>query len=63
MLERGTVIFIGPEGGFSRDEAQLAEDSGIMLSGLGPRTLRTETAGLVGLSILMYELGDLGGCR
>lgn len=63
MLERGTVIFIGPEGGFSRDEAQLAEDSGIMLSGLGPRTLRTETAGLVALSILMYELGDLGGCR
>jgi len=63
MLERGTIIFIGPEGGFSRDEARLAEDSGIMIAGLGPRTLRTETAGLVALSILMYELGDLGGCR
>ena len=62
MLERGTVIYIGPEGGFSGDEAQLAADSGVMFAGLGPRTLRTETAGLAALSILMYELGDLGGC-
>ena len=63
MLEQGVVVFIGPEGGFSQREAQLAEKTGSLMAGLGPRTLRTETAGLVALSILMWELGDLGGYR
>ncbi|MGE5543708.1 MAG: 16S rRNA (uracil(1498)-N(3))-methyltransferase [Bacillota bacterium] len=62
MAEQGTIIFIGPEGGFSKSEVQTAEDRGIWTAGLGPRTLRTETAGVVALSILMWELGDLGGC-
>lgn len=61
MLEQGTIVFIGPEGGFSESEAQMAQDAGLLMAGLGPRTLRTETAGLVALSILMWELGDLGG--
>ncbi|MGI6550008.1 MAG: 16S rRNA (uracil(1498)-N(3))-methyltransferase [Syntrophomonadales bacterium] len=63
MLEQGVAVFIGPEGGFSQSEAQLAEKSGALMAGLGPRTLRTETAGLAALTILMWELGDLGGNR
>lgn len=54
-------FFIGPEGGFSEQEARIAQENGIMPVTLGPRTLRTETAGFVCLSIIMYELGDIGG--
>lgn len=55
------AIIIGPEGGFEEDEVRAAEDVGVVPITLGPRILRTETAGFVTLSILMYELGDLGG--
>ncbi|MBO6259274.1 MAG: 16S rRNA (uracil(1498)-N(3))-methyltransferase [Lachnospiraceae bacterium] len=54
---RPTVgIFIGPEGGFTEAEITLAEEKGITPISLGRRILRTETAGLTMLSILMYEL-------
>ncbi|MEL7567950.1 MAG: 16S rRNA (uracil(1498)-N(3))-methyltransferase [Dehalobacterium sp.] len=55
------ALIIGPEGGISRDEALFAEEHGAVKVSLGPRILRTETAGLVALSIILYELGDLGG--
>ncbi|SKC79644.1 16S rRNA (uracil(1498)-N(3))-methyltransferase [Maledivibacter halophilus] len=54
-------IIIGPEGGFTKDEVENLVSSGAISVSLGPRILRTETAGLVTTSILMYELGDLGG--
>jgi 16S rRNA (uracil1498-N3)-methyltransferase len=54
-------IIIGPEGGFSDEEVRNAINWGIEPISLGPRILRTETAGIVTASILMYELGDLGG--
>lgn len=57
------AIIIGPEGGFEEDEVRAAKDAGAVPITLGPRILRTETAGFVALSILMYELGDLGGIR
>lgn len=58
----GTIgIWIGPEGGFDEMEIIAAEKSGIKTVTLGPRILRTETAGFALLSIIMYELGDLGG--
>lgn len=53
-------LLVGPEGGFSETEAQLAGDYGVQLVGLGPRILRTETAGLIAAGILLFELGDLG---
>ena len=37
-------FFVGPEGGFDPREAQMAEEAGVQLCGLGPRILRTETA-------------------
>lgn len=49
-------IFIGPEGGFEKEEIDLAMQKGIHPITLGRRILRTETAGLTTLSILMYHL-------
>ncbi|MGI5911414.1 MAG: 16S rRNA (uracil(1498)-N(3))-methyltransferase [Syntrophomonadaceae bacterium] len=53
-------IIVGPEGGFSANEARRAAELGIKTASLGPRILRTETAGLVAASIILYEYGELG---
>lgn len=50
------AIFIGPEGGFTEEEVSLAVDAGFAPVTLGHRILRTETAGLVVLSWLIYLL-------
>lgn len=49
-------IFIGPEGGFEQEEVELAVQMGAKPVTLGKRILRTETAGLTILSVLMYHL-------
>ena len=49
-------IFIGPEGGFAEEEVELALNSQMETITLGKRILRTETAGMTVLSILMYLL-------
>ncbi len=49
-------IFIGPEGGFEEEEVERAKAAGAHAVTLGKRILRTETAGLTALSILMYHL-------
>ena len=49
-------IFIGPEGGFETQEVEYAIEHGVKAITLGKRILRTETAGLTTLSILMYHL-------
>ncbi len=49
-------IFIGPEGGFEKEEVLRAVEAGAREITLGRRILRTETAGLAALSILMYHL-------
>ena len=49
-------IFIGPEGGFETEEVESAMEYGARPITLGKRILRTETAGLTTLSILMYHL-------
>ena len=54
------LIIIGPEGGFSSAEIVRAQEKGVQPVVLGPRTLRTETAGLAALTMILYELGDLG---
>ena len=51
-------IMIGPEGGFERAEVEQAMEAGAKPITLGKRILRTETAGLTILSILMFELED-----
>ena len=49
-------IIIGTEGGFSKKEIELASKNGINILSLGDRILRTETASLTVLSIIMYLL-------
>ncbi len=56
-------LIIGPEGGFEEEEIQLLKSVGGQSITLGPRILRTETAGLVASAIILYELGDLGVMR
>ena len=51
-------LFIGPEGGFSPEEAALAQSFGARLLSLGPRILRTETAPLAALAAIMAEKGE-----
>ena len=55
------AVFIGPEGGFSVDEVEKAKALGAVPVSLGPRILRTETAAMAVSSMIMYELGDMGG--
>jgi 16S rRNA (uracil1498-N3)-methyltransferase len=51
-------IFIGPEGGFAASEVELAKSIGASVVTLGNRILRTETAGLAVLSIIMFEIEE-----
>ncbi len=57
--EKASVL-IGPEGGFTLDEAKSIEEAGGQSVTLGPRILRAETAAIASLSVIQYELGDLG---
>ena len=50
------AVFIGPEGGFDEAEISLALKKGVRPVSLGKRILRTETAGLAMLSVLMMRL-------
>ncbi len=54
------IVLIGSEGGFSLKEVEEAQSKGAVPVTLGPRILRTETAGLVVASALLYHFGDLG---
>jgi len=50
------TIFIGPEGGFSPSEVELAAKNKVNLISLGPYTLKSDTAAIVVCAILNYEL-------
>lgn len=52
------AIFIGPEGGFADEEVQAAIDNGAKEITLGKRILRTETAGMTLMSVLMYQMEE-----
>lgn len=49
-------VFVGPEGGFTNEEIGQARYMGAIPVSMGPRILRTETAGMIATAILMYEL-------
>jgi 16S rRNA (uracil1498-N3)-methyltransferase len=53
------ALFIGPEGGFEQQEVDEAMWYGAIPVTLGPRTLRTETAAIVAVSLVMHELGEM----
>lgn len=52
------TLLVGPEGGFSADEALMAQHAGFIPALLGPRVLRTETAALAGIAALQTLWGD-----
>lgn len=53
------AVMIGPEGGFSAEEAQKAADAGIRTAHLGARILRCETAAICAVSTVMYAAGEM----
>ena len=53
---RNIAILIGPEGGFSDHEIELLKEKGAISVSLGPRILRTETAGMSMVAQIMYEV-------
>ncbi len=54
------LLIIGPEGGISEAELGMARAAGAVPVSLGRRILRAETAGIVAMSAIFYETGDLG---
>lgn len=52
-------IIVGPEGGFESFEVEEARRAGVRTVSLGPRILRTETAGMVCVALVMHKFGDL----
>lgn len=57
---RNILLWVGPEGGLDPCEVALIARAGAFPVSLGPRILRTETAGLAVMAMILYELGDLG---
>ncbi|MBO8168819.1 MAG: 16S rRNA (uracil(1498)-N(3))-methyltransferase [Thermoanaerobacteraceae bacterium] len=60
-FSRNIALVIGPEGGLTAEEVALAVSFGAIPVSLGQRILRTETAAIAAVAIVMYQLGDLGG--
>jgi len=53
------TLLVGPEGGFSDQEREIAMNAGFIPTRLGPRVLRTETAALAALTVVQSLWGDL----
>jgi 16S rRNA (uracil1498-N3)-methyltransferase len=53
------LLVVGPEGGLAIEEVDRLRAHGLRTAGLGPRILRTETAGPVGVALLQARFGDL----
>jgi len=56
---KSAIILVGPEGGFSLEEVKLALENGFYRFTLGPRRLRSETAGIISSAILMELVGEM----
>lgn len=53
-------LWVGPEGGFTAEELAAAREHGLRVVRLGPRVLRTETAGIAAVVLVQFIWGDLG---
>lgn len=54
------ALVVGPEGGFSDEEIAMLREAGALVAGLGPRILRTETAGPAAAAVVGYRYGWFG---
>jgi 16S rRNA (uracil1498-N3)-methyltransferase len=59
VVDRHIVLLVGPEGGFSENEYELAQATGFNEIGFGRRILRTETAALAAIAAVQTLYGDL----
>ncbi len=55
---RRIALFVGPEGGFEAEEVESLVAKGARVVSLGPRILRTETAGMAMVAEILFELGE-----
>ena len=53
-------MIVGPEGGLAEEEVEQLRQLGVVSASLGKRILRTETAGMAGVSMVLYEYDELG---
>jgi 16S rRNA (uracil1498-N3)-methyltransferase len=58
VLEPPRSLVIGPEGGFTPDEVLAAERAGLIIAGLGPRILRSETVAVAAAAVVLSRSGD-----
>lgn len=58
-LDDGCVLAVGPEGGWSPRDREILREAGFSGVRLGPRILRTETAGIAAIAALQSRFGDL----
>lgn len=58
-MPKTVSVYIGPEGGFAESEVEDLISSGANVCGLGPRILRTETAGFTAASLILYQYGQM----
>jgi 16S rRNA (uracil1498-N3)-methyltransferase len=58
---RSVLVLIGPEGGFSDAEMDLARSAGFLTASIGPRILKAETAAVAICALAQYLYGDMGG--
>ena len=58
-LSTNPVVLVGPEGGWSAPELHLAKERSLTVFGLGPRTMRTETAAIAATTLMQWLGGDL----
>jgi 16S rRNA (uracil1498-N3)-methyltransferase len=54
------LLTVGPEGGFTDGEIDMARAAGFRVAGLGPRILRAETASIAACVLAQYLFGDMG---
>ncbi len=55
------LVLIGPEGGFSDTEMDLARSAGFVTASIGPRVLKADTAAIAICALMQYLYGDMGG--
>ena len=53
-------VIIGPEGGFTKKEIAIAKENGFIVTTLGKRILRAETATISAITLVQFLLGDMG---